>query len=200
MPSPSASSAPSGAPTAAELLAKTQVCNQISKGSYLGAGQDVICGSVGAIWFKADMDIDCDGQTLGACPGPDPTYFDDTSCHQSDGKPLAAAILPYVVIPLPDAKFNYHQNNIQCGAIVAVIYKGQVEYAVFGDEGPTNLIGEASYATAVGLGIDPNPATGGASGGVTYIVFPGSHAKPIEDHQSAVDQGQVLARQFINQN
>ena len=32
-------------------------------------------------------------------------------------------------------------------------------YAVFGDQGPDNIISEASYATAQSLGIDPNPAT-----------------------------------------
>jgi len=38
------------------------------------------------------------------------------------------------------------------GSVVAVIYNGQVAYGVFGDEGPDNIIGEASYAMAALLG------------------------------------------------
>jgi len=45
------------------------------------------------------------------------------------------------------------------GNVVAVIYNHKLQYAVFGDTGPTNLIGEASYATAKKLGIDPDPAS-----------------------------------------
>ncbi len=40
-----------------------------------------------------------------------------------------------------------------------------------GDTGPDEIIGEASYATAKALGIDPDPETGGTDSGVTYIVF-----------------------------
>ena len=42
---------------------------------------------------------------------------------------------------------------------------------MFGDTGPENIIGEASYAIAKTLGINPDPAVGGADSGVTYIVF-----------------------------
>ena len=51
---------------------------------------------------------------------------------------------------------------------------------------------------AASLGIDPDPATGGADTGVTYIVFTGAGAvvSPIEDHAAAVSLGEVLAAQL----
>ncbi len=64
------------------------------------------------------------------------------------------------------------------------------------------IIGEASYAMASSLGIDPNPASGGVDTGVTYIVFTGQGAVviPIEDHASAVTLGNQLAAQIIQNN
>jgi hypothetical protein len=84
--------------------------------------------------------------------------------------------------------------------VVAVIYNGQVEYGVFADTGPADIIGEASYAMASALGIDPNPATGGIDSGVAYLVFKGSQVSPVESRSAAVSLGQALARQFINEN
>ncbi len=45
--------------------------------------------------------------------------------------------------------------------MVAVIYRDRVEYAVVGDTGPREIIGEASYATAKALGIRPGRHGGG---------------------------------------
>jgi hypothetical protein len=78
-----------------------------------------------------------------------------------------------------------------------VVYRDRVQYAVVGDIGPRGLIGEASYATAKGLGINPDPRHGGASSGVTYIIFKNSQAKPIESHTAAVVAGRRLARRFV---
>jgi hypothetical protein len=85
---------------------------------------------------------------------------------------------------------------------VAVIYNGQVEYGAFGDEGPDNIIGEASYAMASLLGVDPDPSTGGVDSGVTYIAFTGQGAvvDPIEDHAAATAKGAALAAQLLQDN
>src|SRR6266511_3168525 len=87
-------------------------------------------------------------------------------------------------------------------SVAAVIYQNKVVYAVVGDTGPSKIIGEGSYALAVALGIDPDPATGGADSGVTFIVLTGdaSIVKPIESHAAAVTLGERLARQFIDNN
>jgi hypothetical protein len=80
--------------------------------------------------------------------------------------------------------------------VVAVIYNNQVEYAVVGDTGPTDIIGESSYATASALGINPDPKNGGTDGPVTYIVFPHTSVDPIENHGNAVTLGEQVASQF----
>jgi hypothetical protein len=192
---------------AAELAALTAKCSVASKGKYAtdeGAKSTVdICKLNGAYFWKADMDVDCDGQSTAQCNhSTDPWYQNQTSFNQSDGKPLIASKLPYVVIPLPSSRFSYHAANIKPGAVVAVLYNGKLSFGVFGDEGPSNIIGESSYAMAKSLGIDPNPATGGTDSGVTYIAFTGSGAvvSPIENHDKAVSLGATLAATLLKNN
>ncbi|WP_394828204.1 glycoside hydrolase family 75 protein [Pendulispora albinea] len=192
-------------PTAAQLLAKVTSCKQISNGKYRTDSETsasiAVCDKNGAVFWKADMDIDCDGQTTAKCNiNTDPWYQNDTAFHQSDGKPLNAETLPYVVVPSPSNIWNYKNFGIQGGGVVAIIYKNQVLYAVVGDTGPTQIIGEASYAAAKALGIDPDPATGGTDSGVTYIVFKNSKVSPIESHAKATQLGQTLAQKFIDEN
>jgi hypothetical protein len=105
------------------------------------------------------------------------------------------------VVPSASSIWDYRNFQIGCGTVVAVIFNNQVLYAVVGDTGPTGIIGEASYATANSLGINPDPSNGGVDSGVTYIVFQGSQrVSPIENHNNAVTLGQQLARTFVNNN
>lgn len=195
----------SGNPTASELLAKMTGCAQISSGLYAtdaGLAPTVpVCGANGAVWWHADMDIDCDGVTTAQCnTNTDPAYQNDTSLHTSTGQPFNAATMPYIVVPSVSARWSYSSANIELGAVVAVIYNGKVEYGVFADTGPMDIIGEASYAMANTLGINPDPATGGVDSAVTYMIFKGSHVSPVESRSAAASLGQALARQFINNN
>ncbi|MFE1407987.1 glycoside hydrolase family 75 protein [Streptomyces sp. NPDC058770] len=194
-----------GSVSAADLLAKVTSCSQISNGKYRtdeeSSATVPVCGKNGAVFWKADMDIDCDGQITAACnEDTDPWFQPDTAFHTSDDKPLNAEKLPYVVVPSSSSIWNYSNAGIKGGGIVAVIYNNKVEYAVVGDTGPSKIIGEASYATAKALGIDPDPETGGAESGVTYILFKNSKASPIESHSAAVTAGEALAKQFIQNN
>jgi len=196
-----------GAPTASDLLAKVTTCSQISNGKYktdsdVSTATVAVCQKTGAVFWKADMDIDCDGIRTTQCnENTDCCYQPDTFCHTSTDSPLNAAALPYVVVPSPSSIWDYRNYSIGCGTVVAVIYNNQVEYAVFGDTGPTGIIGEASYATANDLGINPDPSNGGTDSGVTYIVFQGSRrVSPIESHSTAVTLGEQLAQDFINNN
>ncbi|MEU4089558.1 glycoside hydrolase family 75 protein [Streptomyces aureus] len=198
-------SAQEGSVTAAALLAKVTSCSQISNGKYRTDEETSatipVCGKNGAVFWKADMDVDCDGQVTSKCnSGTDPWFQDDTAFHQSDGRPLRADSLPYVVVPSSSSIWKYTSSGIKGGGVVAVVYNGKVEYAVVGDTGPTKIIGEASYATANALGIDPDPETGGADSGVTYILFKNSQVSPIESHGAAVSLGDSLARQFLANN
>ncbi|WP_394840273.1 glycoside hydrolase family 75 protein [Pendulispora rubella] len=192
-------------PTAAQLLEKVKTCNQVSNGKYRTddetAATVAVCDKNGAVFWKADLDIDCDGQRTSKCnENTDPWFQPDTAFHQSNGQPLNAETLPYVVVPSPSGTWNYKNFGIQGGGVVALIYNNKVIYAPVGDTGPTNIIGEASYGAAVALGIDPNPATGGTDGPVTYIVFKNSKVSPIESKSKVAELGAQLAQQFINNN
>jgi hypothetical protein len=194
-----------GAPTAAELLAKVTGCNQISNGLYRTdeeAGRTIpVCDKNGAVFWKADMDIDCDGIRTAQCnEDTDCCFLPDTAFHDSQDRPLNSAQLSYVVVPSPSSTWDYRQFGIRGGGAVAIIFNNRIEYAVVGDTGPTAIIGEASYHAASVLGIDPDPSSGGTDSGVTYIFFKNSTVSPIENHNQAVTLGQQLARQFINNN
>jgi hypothetical protein len=197
-----------GAPTAAELLALLTNCSELTTGRYKtdddgnSPANIPVCSLHGAIYWQADMDVDCDGKQSNECNiNADPDYQDETAAVDSHGDALDAAMLPYVVVPSPSAaRFDYRTVGLRLGDVIAVIYKGKVSYGVFGDTGPNNIIGEASYAMASSLGIDPNPATGGTDSGVSYIAFPGGLVTPIEDHDAAVTLGEELATQLLANN
>jgi hypothetical protein len=192
-------------PTADELLAKVESCSQISKGRYrsdTGAPANIpVCGMDGAVFFKADMDIDCDGQPTEKCnSGTDPWFQDSTAFQQSDGAQLSSENLPYVVVPSPGRIWNYRSSGIGGGSLAVVVHKDRVQYAVVGDTGPVGIIGEASYATAEALDIDPDPRTGGVASEVTYILFKNSKVSPIESRSAAVALGESLVGTFLRNN
>lgn len=213
----------SGSPAIAKLIELTKNCTAANK---IPADTSVFktdAGTVvhvcslkggtgnlgGAVYFTADMDIDCDGLTTTHCPGTgadkDPAYDNQTSFHgpnsasNAKGPSLASENTPYVVIPEEVVFPGLDQDN--GGNIVAVIYKNQIEFAVFGDQiarnpGDTNEpIGEASVRTANGLGIPPSPASGGVGSGVTYIAFAGTGSKPAD--MENLSQIQTLGAQLI---
>ena len=91
---------------AAALLAKVRSCTQISRGKYRtddGARASVpVCGLRGAVFWKADLDIDCDGRESRQCNKRTDPYFQPTTAYQkANGQHLNPARLPYVVVPLP---------------------------------------------------------------------------------------------------
>lgn len=197
----------SGASLADRLARLTSTCTVASKGKFSihdGGPETIdICQLNGAFFWTSSMNVDCDGKETTACNGTtDPAYQSTTSFPQSDGAPLVASELPYVVIPLPSSRFDYRASDIRAGAVVIVMYNGAVAFGVFGDEGPSNLLGEASYAMAKALGIDPDPLTGGVAHGVTYVVITGASAvvSPIEQSAAAAAQGRALAEKLLQGN
>ncbi|MFC9948620.1 glycoside hydrolase family 75 protein [Streptomyces pratensis] len=189
---------------AAELLAKVKNCSRISQGDYrtdqsAATATVPVCGTDEAVFWEADMDIDCDGQVSTACnTRTDPSFQPQTAFKGSDGKYLDSAKVPYVVVPGPGPLWNYAASGIKGGGVAAVIHGDKVRYAVVGDTGPTGIIGEGSYALAQALGIDPDPKSGGTASGVTYILFKNSKASPIESPAAAVSAGEALARKFAD--
>ncbi|MFJ6567667.1 glycoside hydrolase family 75 protein [Streptomyces sp. NPDC091292] len=187
---------------AADLLAATRGCAPVSRGKYRtdqGSRPTVpVCGRRGAVYWKADMDIDCDGRPGRHCNRrADPLFSPMTAFAQSDGKYLSPDRLPFIVVPAGSSLWNPARHGVTGGSVAAVVYRDRVTYAVVGDTGPAGIIGEASYATAKALGIPADPRTGGAASGVTYIVFKDSKAAPIQSHRAAVAEGERLAREFV---
>ncbi|WP_372350586.1 glycoside hydrolase family 75 protein [Streptomyces sp. KL116D] len=202
---PAVHSAREGGVRAADLLAAVRGCHQISHGRYRsddGARANVpVCGKKGVVHWKADLDIDCDGRPGRYCNRrTDPLFLGATAYQQSDGRQLSSEKLPYVVVPGASRIWNPARSGIRGGTVAALVYRGKVLYAVVGDTGPTDLIGEASHAAARALGINPHPVRGGAGGDVTYILFPGASARPIESHRSAVSVGEAAARKLLRAN
>ncbi len=163
-----------------------------------------ICKLNGAVYWESGMNIDCDGLADSCmpqhCPSDDPTNQAQTSFMDAQGKYLSAGLTPYVVIP---NDFNYPGLDTNNGGnVIAVIYKNQLEFAVFGDTGPPSIIGEAAYATGNNLGIPPDPASGGTSGPVTYIAFVGTGTAPqdLSNLQETWQLGMQLAQQLIANN
>nr|WP_223189321.1 glycoside hydrolase family 75 protein [Streptomyces sp. TRM68416] len=188
---------------AADLLARVRDCDRISRGRYRsdhGTPATIpVCGTADAVFWTADMDIDCDGRPGRRCNRrTDPFFSDTTAFQQSDGRQLNAERLPYVVVPAPSRTWDYRKHGVRGGSVVAVVHEDRVQYAVVGDVGPRDIIGEASYATAKALGIDPDPRAGGTDSDVTYIVFKDTRVRPIEDHEAAVTAGERLARRFVD--
>ncbi|MDI1455514.1 glycoside hydrolase family 75 protein [Streptomyces sp. ATE26] len=188
--------------TAADLLDRVRTCDRVSRGRYrtddASSAKVPVCGTRGAVFWKADLDIDCDGRPTARCNRrTDPLFTAATAYQQSDGRHLNAASLPYIVLPVPSRIWDHRGYGIRGGSVAAVIYRDRVQYAVVGDAGPRDIIGEASYATARGLGIHTDPISGGAASGVTYIVFKDSHVTPIENPRAAVEAGERLARRFV---
>ncbi|MFF3035927.1 glycoside hydrolase family 75 protein [Streptomyces rubiginosohelvolus] len=198
--------ADAGVVTAAQLLAEVRACSRISKGKYRtdsGSAKATVpvCGTRDAVFWKADMDIDCDGRKTRACNRKtDPYFLPETAFQSSRGEPLDSAALPHVVVPGPGKVWDYRKSGLTGGSVVAVVYRDRVRYGVIGDTGPTGIIGEASYAMAKALGIDPDPSTGGAESGVTYIAFKNSRISPIESRARAQSRGAALAREFVGRS
>src|SRR6266446_9162963 len=154
---------------------------------------------INATFWRADMDIDCDGRETTFCDKKtDPDFQNELSCDAD----ISANETPYFVIPI-GSPANSKKRGIEIGQVGAIIYKGQVAYAVFLDEcGISSLIGEASCATARLLGIDPDPKTGGTDEPVTYIVFTGptgriADKKEYADHAKAIEIGVRRSKELV---
>lgn len=196
--------APLAGPTADQIRAKTESCGtRISDGEYAeddgGEASIPICGKDDAVFWQADLDVDCDGQRTDECnENTDPYFQPETACVQSDGAPLNSSALPHIVVPLPSDTWDHTESDVGCGTVGAVIYEDKVVYGVIGDKGPAGIAGEASYAMADSLGIDPDPSSGGVSGKVVgYVTFPGTEVSKNEDHEEATKLGEEAATKFV---
>ncbi|MEW2251050.1 glycoside hydrolase family 75 protein [Streptomyces sp. NPDC006975] len=191
-----------GAVRAADLLARARSCTPVSRGRYR-TDEDApptvpVCGTRDAVLWTADLDVDCDGRPTARCnDATDPLFTETTAFTEADGRSPSAEDLPYIVVPAPSDRWDHRTAGVRGGSVAAVVHADRVRYAVVGDIGPSDLIGEASYATARALGIEADPHGGGTPSGVTYIVFRDSEVKPLADRAAVEAVGERLARQFV---
>ena len=114
--------------------------------------------------------------------GPDdpfPGYYVSATALADRSKPVNdptryvdASKIPFIVLPGATAR----QFGARPGDFAVVLNLGNAKssYAIFGDVGPYDRIGEGSVALAENLGIRSDARNGGARGGILYVVFPGS--------------------------
>ena len=119
--------------------------------------------------YESRMTIDADG--AGNAWTTDPWGQPTTSLTYPNGTSLDPTRINYTVLPIG---FEARHPGVRLGDVVAVVYRGKVAYAIYGDRGPRGKIGEGSIRLARELGIPSSPIHGGASGGVQYVVFPRS--------------------------
>lgn len=123
---------------------------------------------------------DADGEPY--IQGPDdpfPGYYvsstalaDRSKAVNDPARYVDASRIPFVVLPGGMAR----QLGAHPGDFAAVFNprNGKFSYAIFGDVGPYDRIGEGSMALAEDLGIRSDARNGGARRGILYLVFPGS--------------------------
>jgi hypothetical protein len=139
---------------------------------------------VNAVFFDAKLGIDADGSPLAQAQAwPNQA---DTSLRYPPGKvSLDSEQIPYIVIPgTPSFSAKLH---IQTGDIAAVVWKDKVVYAIVGDTGPNQKIGEGSMALHDSLGhpacaahdnkgICIRAVNNSIESNVLYIIFPETKA------------------------
>ena len=81
-------------------------------------------------------------------------------------------------IAIPETVFKAGSAEKGDLAYVFNLANGKSSYAIVGDWGTENTLGEGSIALAEALGVDGNPRDGGQDNQIAYVVFPGSHSRP----------------------
>ena len=110
---------------------------------------------------------------------PFPGYYvsatalaDHSKAVNDPARYVDASKIPFIVLPGGMAR----QIGARPGDFAVVFNQrnGKSSFAIYGDVGPADRIGEGSVALAENLGIHSDARNGGARRGVVYLVFPGS--------------------------
>ena len=136
--------------------------------------------NAGAPGYWEGLAKDRDGEPYVQGPNdPFPGYYVSETALADRSKPVDdparyvdASKIPFVVLPGALAR----EVGARPGDFAAVINRGngKSSYAIFGDIGPSDRIGEGSMALAENLGVRSDARNGGARRGILFVVFPGS--------------------------
>jgi len=99
-----------------------------------------------------------------------PTTLEDPSRKTTDPRRYVdAEAIPYIALP-PGV---LQADGARMGDFAAIVNlkNNALAFAMVADRGPVKSIGEGSIALAKALGINSNPRSGGAGGGLVYLVF-----------------------------
>lgn len=147
---------------------------------------------------------DADGEPYVQGPDdPFPGYYVSETALADRSKPLNdptryvdASKIPFVVLPGGTARgLGARPGDF---AVVFNPRNGKSSYAIFGDVGPFDRIGEGSMALAENLGIRSDARNGGARRGILYLVFPGSGNGRPRTNEEISAEGQRLLLDWEN--
>jgi hypothetical protein len=133
---------------------------------------------------------------------PFPGYYvsstalaDRSKAANDPARYVDASKIPFVVLPGMMAR----QLGARVGDFAVVFNRrnGKISYAIFGDVGPFDRIGEGSMALAENLGIRSDARNGGARRGIVYLVFPGSGNGTPRTIEEIDAEGQKLVLDWV---
>jgi len=129
----------------------------------------------GQLYFDGDLQLDTDGWP-GGRDNTDPSWQPGTSL-EAGGAALDANRVPYIVLPYPHGPLA--PTGVNLGDIAAVVHKATVAFAVCGDHGDAEKLGEGSLKLFRQLGeerLGPGDRiiNSGMGPDVITVVFPGS--------------------------
>ena len=155
-------------------------------------------GNAGAPGHWEGLAKDAQGEPFIQGPNdPFPGYYvsetalaDRSKAINDPTRYVDASKIPFVVLPGGLAR----QLGARVGDFAVVFNErnGKSSYAIFGDVGPYDRIGEGSVSLAENLGIRSDARNGGTWRGVLYLVFPGSGEGRPRTIEEINDQGQKL--------
>lgn len=142
----------------------------------------------GTLVMQTDLDTDADGSPN--YKKLDPKYGRPGTAYCYPGMPdsaLDAEKVPYIVMPgtKNDAgKLVFRELGFAKGDLTAVLWGGRLRFAIFGDVGPEDKIGEGSVRLVTDLGYDPFNSDGeivrGIPSNVVTLLFKGSAIKDLK--------------------
>jgi hypothetical protein len=141
----------------------------------------VVCNELGVPLTQTQSD---------PCPGflISQTALSDKSKRAEDPtRYVNAEVVPYISIP-PDL----HGWGVHVGDVAMVSFLDKRSSAVVADVGPSGKYGEGSIALANALGIPSSPRSGGITGNVCYVVFPGSRKRWPRANDDVASQAEAL--------
>jgi hypothetical protein len=145
---------------------------------------------------------DADGEPFIQGPNdPFPGYYvsatalaDRSKAANDPTRYVDASRIPFLVLPGGMAR----QLGARVGDFAVVFNQrnGKISYAIFGDVGPHDRIGEGSMALAENLGIRSDARNGGTRRGIVYLVFPGSGNGRPRSIEEINAEGQKLLQEW----